>query len=65
MAAGDDATAAGYPVVDPSTDLVKDGADAINTVMDQVAKVTNDQAITIFVQSAQPTAQHTGDLWFW
>jgi len=65
MAAGDDAAAAGYPVVDPDTDLVKDGADAINDVADTVAKLTNDQGITIFVQSAQPTAKHTNDLWFY
>lgn len=65
MAAGDDAAAAGYPVVDGSADFVHQGADEINTVMDQVAKLTNDQAITIFVQSTTPTAQHTNDLWFW
>ncbi|QDZ14250.1 hypothetical protein [Humibacter ginsenosidimutans] len=65
MAAGDDAAAAGYPVVDPSTDLVKDGADAINDVTDTLAKLTNDQGITIFVQSTTPTALHTNDLWLY
>lgn len=65
MAAGDDAAAAGYPVVNPASDLVKTGADEINTVMDQLAKLTNDQAITVFVQSTTPTALHTNDLWFW
>lgn len=65
MAAGDNASAAGYPVVNPATDIVKNGANDINTVMDQVALLTNDVAITIFVQSAQPTAVHVGDLWFW
>lgn len=65
MAAGDDAAEAGYPVVNPSTDFVNEGADAINTVMDQLAKLTNDQAITVFVQSTTPTAVHTNDLWFW
>ncbi|NNC10337.1 hypothetical protein HII28_00360 [Planctomonas sp. JC2975] len=65
MAAGDDAAAAGYPIVDPSTDLVKDGADAINDVTDTLAKLTNRQAITVFVQATQPTAEHVNDLWFW
>ena len=65
MAAGDNATAAGYPVVDPATDVVKDGANEINTTRDLVAGLTNNVAITVFVQSAQPTAKHTGDLWFW
>lgn len=65
MAAGDNAAAAGLPVVDPNTDLVKDGAEAINALADGVAALTNDQERTVFVQATQPTANNVGDLWFW
>lgn len=65
MTAGADASTAGYPVLNPATDIVKNGATEINVTRDLVAKLTNDQAITIFVQSTTPTALHTNDLWFW
>ena len=38
MAIGDDAAAAGFPLVSPSTDLVKDGAREINRTRDEVAQ---------------------------
>ncbi len=41
MATGDAALAAGMDVVDPATDLVRDGADAINYTRDQIAQRTN------------------------
>ena len=34
MATGDDALAAGYDLVDPATDLVRDGAEEINKTRD-------------------------------
>jgi hypothetical protein len=37
MAVGDQAAAAGFPLVDPATDLVKDGATEINRTRDLVA----------------------------
>jgi hypothetical protein len=42
MPNGDDALAAGMNPVDPSTDLVKEGYDAINYALDQIALRTND-----------------------
>jgi hypothetical protein len=44
MPNGDIALAAGMTPVDPSTDLVKDGYDAINYALDQIALRTNDVA---------------------
>ena len=41
MAIGDDATGAGYSLVSPSSDLVKDGAREINRTRDYVAIVKN------------------------
>jgi len=42
MALGDDALAAGYEVVNPNTDLVKDGADEITLTRDYVGQVKNE-----------------------
>lgn len=42
MATGDDAIAAGMDVLDPATDLVKDGADEINKTRDYLAQRTSD-----------------------
>lgn len=42
MALGDDALAAGYEVVNPNTDLVKDGADEITLTRDYVGQVRNE-----------------------
>lgn len=42
MPTGDDALAAGMDVVDPATDLVKDGADEINKTRDYIAQRTSD-----------------------
>lgn len=39
MALGDDALAAGYELVNPNTDLVRDGADEITLTRDYVGKV--------------------------
>ncbi len=39
MALGDDALAAGYELVNPNTDLVKDGADEITLTRDYTAQV--------------------------
>lgn len=41
MATGDDALAAGMDVLDPSTDLVKDGAEEINRTRDYIAQRTS------------------------
>ena len=41
MAIGDDATRAGYSLVSPTSDLVKDGAREINRTRDYVAIVKN------------------------
>lgn len=40
MADGDDALAAGMPILDPETDLVKDGANEINITRDLIAQRT-------------------------
>jgi hypothetical protein len=40
MAIGDDAIAAGMDILDPSTDLVRDGADEINKSRDYIAQRT-------------------------
>lgn len=42
MALGDDALAAGFELVNPNTDLVKDGADEINLTRDYAAQVKNE-----------------------
>ena len=42
MALGDDALAAGYELVNPNTDLVKDGADEITLTRDYVGQVKNE-----------------------
>jgi len=39
MALGDDALAAGYPTVNPTIDLVRDGADEITRTRDFVGQV--------------------------
>lgn len=41
MATGDDALAAGMDVIDPATDLVKDGAEEINRTRDYIAQRTS------------------------
>ena len=42
MALGDDALAAGFELVNPNTDLVKDGADEITQTRDYVGQVKNE-----------------------
>lgn len=42
MALGDDALAAGYELVNPNTDLVKDGADEITLTRDYAGQVKNE-----------------------
>ena len=42
MALGDDALAAGYPIVNPNLDLVKDGADELTRGRDFTGQVKNE-----------------------
>jgi hypothetical protein len=72
MAIGDDATAAGFPIV-PDTDLVKDGAKEINRTRDFVAQVKTlvpnsktayRTAAGISSGTADPTGGVDGDIYF-
>lgn len=42
MAIGDDALAAGYELVNPNTDLVRDGAQELNITRDYTGRVKNE-----------------------
>lgn len=73
MAIGDDAIAAGFSVVSPSADLVKDGAREINRTRDYVAQTKNTipvgkagyrTAAGISSGTADPSGGADGDIYF-
>jgi hypothetical protein len=75
MANGDDAQAAGYPIVPPTGDdgLVKNGYDEINKTRDFVARLKNlvpngksayRSAAGITSGTASPTGGNDGDIYF-
>jgi hypothetical protein len=73
MAVGDEAEAAGYALVSPTGDLVKDGATEINRTRDYVAEVlatvpTGKAAFRtaggISSGTADPTGGNDGDIYF-
>lgn len=73
MAIGDDATAAGFSLVAPATDLVKDGAREINRSRDYTAQVKFTipvgaagyrTAAGITSGTADPTGGANGDIYF-
>lgn len=73
MAVGDDAVAAGFDILDPATDLVKDGALEINRTRDYVAQTKNlipaskgayRTAAGISSGTGDPTGGADGDIYF-
>jgi len=73
MAIGDDAVAAGYPILNGSTDLVKDGDDEINRTRDLLAnlkalvpttKAGFRTAAGITSGTGDPTGGDNGDIYF-
>jgi hypothetical protein len=73
MAIGDDAVAAGYPILDGSTDLAKDGDDEINRTRDLLAnlkvlvpttKAGFRTAAGITSGTGDPTGGDNGDIYF-
>jgi hypothetical protein len=73
MAIGDDAAAAGFALVDSSTDLVKDGAQEINRTRDYVAQTKAlipvgaagyRTAAGISSGTADPSGGANGDIYF-
>lgn len=73
MPIGDDAVAAGFPLVNAATDLVKDGAQEINRTRDEVAqtkalvptgKAAYRTAAGISSGTADPSGGNDGDIYF-
>jgi hypothetical protein len=73
MAVGDEAQDAGYALVSPTTDFVKDGAEEINRTRDYVAEVLATvptgkaafrTAAGISSGTADPTGGNDGDVYF-